>query len=40
MVMEVRKVRKVRLSVTKFFLKKSTPSNGGKKGKKGKIVCH
>ena len=36
--MEVRKVGKVRLSVTKFFLQKLTPCNVGKTGKKGKIV--
>ena len=40
MVMEVRKVRKVRLFVTNFFFQKLTPSNVGKIGKKGKIVCH
>ena len=33
-------VRKVRLSVTKVFLLKLTPGNGGKKGEKVKIVSH
>ena len=32
------KVRKVRLFVTNFFLDKWTLVNGGKIGKKGKIV--
>ena len=34
--MEVRKVRKVRLFVTNFFLQKWTPGTVGKIGKKGK----
>ena len=36
--MKVRKVRKVRLFVTNFFLDKWTLVNGGKIGKKGTIV--
>ena len=38
--MEVRKERKLRLFLTKFFLQKLTPGNVGKICTKGKIVCH